>query len=82
MLGMSEGAVNETALGDAARRRVRHDSAASQYDRALRQARCQNRVAHGDQDGVAGLASLVDPRPKSSRTGVAQIDEMHVRLVR
>jgi len=39
MLGMSEGSVNETALGDAARRRSRHDSAASQYYRSFRQAR-------------------------------------------
>ena len=82
MLGMSEGAVNETALGDAARRRVRHDSAASEYDRSFRQSRCENRVAHGDHDGVAGLASLANPGSKRGRAGVAQIDQVDVRLVR
>ena len=35
MLGMSEGSVNETALGDATRRRVRHDAAVSKGDHAL-----------------------------------------------
>ena len=42
MLGVSKGAVNETALGDAPRRHVRHHSAGAQNHGALRQARCQS----------------------------------------
>jgi hypothetical protein len=39
---MSKGAVNETALGDAPRRHVRHDSARAKHHGALRQASRQN----------------------------------------
>lgn len=64
MLGMSEGSVNETALGDAPRRRVRHDPAVSKGDDAIRQSSRESRVAKPNDDGVPGRAPLGDPRTR------------------
>jgi hypothetical protein len=81
MLGVSKGAVNETALGDAPRRHVRHHSARAQNDRALGQAGRQRWVAQRDQDSVAGLTTLGDPCAETGRLIIAHVDQVDERLI-
>lgn len=81
MLGMSKGAVNETALGDATRGRTRNDPAGAKYDRAVRQTRRQGRVAHRHQDGIAGFTTPGDPGPETRHLGIADVDKVNERLV-
>ena len=77
MLGMSEGPVNETALGDAPRRRVRHDSTVAEDDHALGQALRQHRVAKTHDDGVPGRAPLGDPPTRLRGVRVAEVEQVN-----
>jgi len=82
MLDVSEGAVNETTLGDARPRRgVRNDPARTKHHDALRQTRREGRVAQRDYDSVARFTSLANPRTQTHRLGVAQIDQVDERFV-
>lgn len=81
MLGAWEGAVNETALGDAPRRHVRHHSARANDHGALRQAIRQRWVAQRDQDSVAGLTTLGDPCAETGRLAITHVDQVDERLI-
>ncbi len=81
MLGVSKGAVNETALGDAPRRHVRHHSARAKHHGALRQASGQRWVAQRDQDSVAGLTTLGDPGAETGGLAIAHVDQVDERLI-
>src|SRR5215467_9143457 len=81
MLGMSKGSVNETALGDATRRRVRHDATVTKGDDALGHSSRESSVAKSNDDGVSGPAALGDPLPGPSCLSLADVDQMNERLV-
>ena len=81
MLGMSKGAVNETALGDAPCRHARRDSARAKHHGALHQARRQGRVAQCHQDGVTGVTMVRDPCAETGRLAIAHVDQVDERLI-